>query len=51
MKSDANTCENLHLLSSEDEYDISVYKEVYDEYEKSGKQSRPINELWKELDL
>jgi len=35
----------------EDEYDISVYNAAYKEYEESGKQSRPIEELWKELDL
>ena len=35
----------------EDEYDISVYDEAYKEYEESGKKSRPIEELWKELDL
>lgn len=34
----------------EDEYDIAVYDTAYDEYEKSGKQSRPIGEFWKELD-
>ncbi len=35
----------------EDEYDIVIANEAYDEYEKSGKKSRPISELWKELDL
>ena len=35
----------------EDEYDISVAEESYDEYVKGGKKSRPISELWKELDL
>ncbi len=35
----------------EDEYDISVYEDAYREYENSGKESRPIAELWKELDL
>ena len=35
----------------EDEYDISVANEAYDEYVKSGKKSRPISELWKELEL
>lgn len=35
----------------EDEYDIAVANSAYDEYIKSGKKSRPINELWKELDL
>lgn len=35
----------------EDEYDISVYEEAYKEYEDSGRKSRPIDELWQELDL
>lgn len=35
----------------EDEYDIAVANEAYDDYVKSGKKSRPISELWKELDL
>lgn len=35
----------------EDEYDISLADEAYNEYVDSGKQSRPIEELWKELDL
>lgn len=33
------------------EYDISIAKDAYNEYLKSGKKSRPISELWKELDL
>lgn len=35
----------------EDEYDIAVADAAYYEYVNSGKKSRPINELWKELDL
>mgnify|MGYP001011870800 CR=1 FL=1 len=35
----------------EDEYDIAVAAEAYAEYERSGCKSRPISELWKELDL
>lgn len=35
----------------EDEYDIAVAEEAYQEYLASGKKSRPIEELWKELDL
>ena len=35
----------------EDEYDIAVASEAYKEYVDSGCQSRPIEELWKELDL
>ena len=35
----------------EDEYDLSVADEAYDEYVKNGKKSRPIAELWKETNL
>ena len=35
----------------EDEDDISIADEAYNDYVKSGKKSRPISELWKELDL
>ncbi|WP_029072867.1 type II toxin-antitoxin system RelB family antitoxin [Kandleria vitulina] len=35
----------------EDEYDIAVADEAYGEYVDSDHRSRPIEELWKELDL
>lgn len=35
----------------EDEYDLTVAQEAYDEYVSDGYKSRPISELWKELDL
>ncbi len=35
----------------EEEYDISVAEDAYNEYIKEGKISRPIEELWEELDL
>ncbi|MDO4755893.1 MAG: DUF6290 family protein [Parabacteroides sp.] len=35
----------------EDEYDLVVASEAHDEYVKSGRKSRPIDELWKELDI
>lgn len=35
----------------EDEYDITIANEAYDEYIKSGQKSRSVSELWKELDL
>ena len=35
----------------ENEYDIKIANEAYSEYIKSGKQSKPIEELWKELDI
>lgn len=34
----------------EDEYDIALADEAYKEYLDSGKKSRPIEELWRELD-
>ena len=33
----------------EDEYDIAVAAEAYAEYERSGRKSRPISELWEEV--
>ncbi len=35
----------------EEEYDLAVYDEAFCEYEADGQQSRPIGELWKELEL
>lgn len=35
----------------EEEYDISLADAAYREYEAGGRSSRPIDELWKELDL
>ena len=35
----------------EDEYDIALAEEAYAEYLKDGKQAKPIEEWWKELDL
>lgn len=35
----------------EEEYDICAGDEAYSDYIQSGKKSRPIEELWKELDL
>ncbi len=35
----------------EDEYDISVANDAYSEYVNGGSKSRPISELWEELDL
>lgn len=35
----------------EDEYDIAIAKEAHEEYVRGGSKSRPISELWKELDL
>ena len=35
----------------EDEFDLMVAKEAYQEYLESGCKTNPIEELWKELDL
>ena len=35
----------------EDEYDVTVTDEAYQEYVADGKKSRPIEELWKECEL
>lgn len=35
----------------EDEYDVAVADEAYNEYLDSDKRSKPIGELWKELNL
>ena len=35
----------------EDEHDARIAQEAYEEHLKSGKKSRPIEELWKELGL
>lgn len=35
----------------EDEYDITVANEAYNDYVKSENKSKPISDLWKELDL
>ena len=35
----------------EDEYDISIFEESYKEYLQEGLKNRPIEELWRELDL
>ena len=35
----------------EEEYDITIADEAYNEYVNHGKKSRPISELWKELKL
>ncbi len=35
----------------EDEYDIAIAETAYNEYVKDGRKSKPISELWKELDL
>lgn len=35
----------------EDEYDISLAKSSYKDYIESGKESRPIEELWEEVGI
>lgn len=35
----------------EDEYDISIFEEAYRDYLTEGMKTRPIEELWRELNL
>ncbi len=35
----------------EEEYDIAVANEAYEEFVKDGEKSSPITDLWEELDL
>lgn len=35
----------------EDEYDLAIAREAQREYEENGRESRPIEELWQELDI
>lgn len=35
----------------EEEYDLAVYNDAYNDYLTSGKKSRPIADFWKELGL
>jgi hypothetical protein len=35
----------------EDEYDITIGQEAYDEYVADQRKSRPVSELWKECDI
>ena len=42
---------NLSIDEIEDEFDLKLAKEAYEEYVKDGKKSRPISKLWDELNL
>ena len=35
----------------EEEYDIAIANEAYEEYVKDGEKSSPVTDLWEELDL
>ena len=35
----------------EDEYDLQIAREALEEYERDGRKSRPIEELWQECRL
>ena len=35
----------------EEEYDIAIANEAYDDYVKRGKESKPIDDLWKDLNI
>lgn len=47
----AETFKRALFEKIEDECDVTVAEEAYETYEKSGKKSRPVEELFKELDL
>ena len=59
----ANSYAKLHSMSLseafkralfdriEDEYDIAIANEAYEEYVAGGKKSRPVEMLWEESDL
>lgn len=47
----AQAFKNALFEKIEDEYDVAVAAESYEEYEKSGKKSRPISELWEETGI
>jgi len=42
---------SLMIETIEDEMDSKLCDEALDEFKKSGERSRPISELWKELDV
>ena len=42
---------NILIEMLEDAEDLRIAEEAHEEYIRSGKKSRPIEELWKELDL
>lgn len=35
----------------EDEYDVAIANEAYEDYLKDNKKSRPVEKLWEELDI
>ena len=39
------------VFDKEDEHDAVIAEQAYNEYLKDGKKSRPITELWSELDI
>ena len=42
---------NAVIEKIEDEYDLKIAENSYEEYLKDGKKSYPIEDLWEELDL
>lgn len=47
----AEAMKNIFFEKLEDEYDALIADEAYEAYVKDGCKSRPIEELWKELDM
>ena len=53
-KSLAESYAKIHAMSLGEAFKRALFERIeddYDEYAKNGKKSRPISELWKELDL
>lgn len=50
-KSLSETIRSIVLERIEDEYDMQVFKEYEKEKDNGTLKTRPINELWKELEL
>ena len=42
---------NAVLEKIEDEYDVAIADEAYQDYLKSGEKSRPVGALWKDLGI
>ncbi len=42
---------NIVMERIEDEYDVKVANEAYEDYLKDNKKSEPIEKLWEELEI
>lgn len=46
-----NALKKALLEHMENKHDAAIAKDAYKEYIQNGKRSRPISELWQELDI